>query len=150
MPAVVSDLAFKALNVMHRGALKASGGRVGWRARGMPMLELTTVGRKSGQPRSVMLPAPVQDDGAWVIVASRGGADHHPAWFLNLRTIRMSTSDCKVGRSGRCALESRQPKNGRGSRPPVTAVYLGYARYQEKTDREIPLVLLEPEANGEA
>ena len=49
------------------------------------MLELTTVGRRSGLPRSVMLPSPVQENEAWVIVASRGGSDRHPAWLLNLR-----------------------------------------------------------------
>jgi hypothetical protein len=48
-----SDFAFKAANAFHRGVLKLSGGRLGWKGSGVPVLELTTMGRKSGQPRTV-------------------------------------------------------------------------------------------------
>src|SRR2546428_7420467 len=80
-----SDLTLKTMNGIHRALLKISGGRIGWEASKMPVLELTTTGRKSGQPRSVMLTSPVQEGDTWVVVASRGGDDQHPAWFLNLR-----------------------------------------------------------------
>ena len=50
----------------------------------MPVLKLTTVGRRSGQERTVMLTTPHQDGDAIVIVASKGGEDRHPAWYLNL------------------------------------------------------------------
>ena len=80
-----SDVGFKAMNGIHRLLLKVSGGRLGWTAMDMPVLELTTKGRKSGQPRSVMLTSPVQEGAALVVVASRGGDDQPPAWFLNLR-----------------------------------------------------------------
>src|ERR1700726_87371 len=80
-----SDLAFKAMNSVHRGLLKVSGGRLGWEASSMPVLELTTTGRKSGLPRTVMITSPYQEGTTIVIVASRGGDDEHPAWFLNLR-----------------------------------------------------------------
>ena len=73
------------MNRLHRGLLKVSGGRFGWTAANMPVLELTTVGRKSGKPRSVMLTSPHRDGDVIVIVASKGGEDTHPAWFLNLR-----------------------------------------------------------------
>ena len=79
------DLMLKGMNAVHRGLLKVSGGRVGWSGMGMPVLELTTIGRKSGQPRSVMLTTPISDGDSMIIVASRGGDDTHPAWFLNLR-----------------------------------------------------------------
>ena len=69
------------MNTLHRGLLKLSGGRLGWRAAGMPVLELTTIGRRSGLPRTVMLTSPIQEGDAIVIVASRGGDDQHPAWF---------------------------------------------------------------------
>src|SRR5207302_8397367 len=75
----------KTMNAVHRGVLKVSGGRLGWDAQNMPVLELTTTGRKSGRPHSVMLTSPVQEGNTSVIVASRGGDDHHPAWFLNLQ-----------------------------------------------------------------
>src|SRR3984957_1021785 len=80
-----SDLQLKTMNTLHRGLLKLSGGRVGWTGMRMPVLELTTTGRKSGQPRTVMLTSPVQEGTTLVIVASKGGEDTHPAWFLNLR-----------------------------------------------------------------
>src|SRR5437870_5180611 len=83
--AMPSDVVLKLMNALHRGVLKASGGRLGWEGSGMPVLELTTTGRKSGQPRSVMLTSPFQEGSTIVVVASRGGDDHHPAWFLNLR-----------------------------------------------------------------
>ena len=67
-----SDLTLKAMNTIHRGVLKLSGGRLGWEARKMPVIELTTTGRKSGQPRSVMLTSPVQEGSTIVVVASPG------------------------------------------------------------------------------
>lgn len=135
---------FKALNRMHRGVLTLTRGRVGWRARGMPMLELTTIGRRSGARRSVMLPAPVDESGAPVVVASRAGDDHHPAWFLNLR----EDPDVEVRAQGapKRPMRARIATEAERARlwPRVTAVYPAYAEYQAKTDREIPLVVLEP------
>src|SRR5438094_1119456 len=80
-----SDFRMKTMNAVHRAALKATGGRLGWNLIGMPVVELTTTGRKSGQPRTVLLTSPVQEGSTYVVVASRGGDDQHPAWFLNLR-----------------------------------------------------------------
>ncbi|MGZ0185429.1 MAG: nitroreductase/quinone reductase family protein, partial [Acidimicrobiales bacterium] len=80
-----SDRFLKAMNGVHKGLLKLSGGRLGWTAADMPVLELTTTGRRSGRPRSVMLTSPYSDGDRIVIVASKGGEDTHPAWFLNLR-----------------------------------------------------------------
>ena len=56
------DLALKAMNRVHRELLGASGGRLGWHFSGMPVIELTTTGRKSGQKRSTMLTSPYQED----------------------------------------------------------------------------------------
>ncbi|WP_143265583.1 nitroreductase/quinone reductase family protein, partial [Amycolatopsis lexingtonensis] len=69
-----SDRVLKTMNAVHRGLIKLSGGKVGWQV-AMPVLELTTVGRKSGQPRTVLLTSPHQEGDALVVVASRGG-DH--------------------------------------------------------------------------
>jgi deazaflavin-dependent oxidoreductase (nitroreductase family) len=139
-----SDLLLKTVNTLHRGLVKISGGRLGWRGAGMPVVELTTTGRKSGLPRTVMLTSPVQDGEAIVVVASRGGDDQHPAWLLNLR----DHPDVEVAFAGR----PRRPMRARVATPVeraslwprVTAAYKGYADYQTKTEREIPLVLLEP------
>jgi deazaflavin-dependent oxidoreductase (nitroreductase family) len=139
-----SDLQLKAMNAFHRGLLMISCGRLGRRVGGMPVLELTTTGRKSGQPRSVMLTSPVQQGNAIVIVASRGGDDRHPAWFLNLRD--RPEVEVAVAGKPKQAMRARiaTPEERAVLWPRVTARYHGYGSYQKRTDREIPLVLLEP------
>jgi deazaflavin-dependent oxidoreductase (nitroreductase family) len=139
-----NDLTLKTMNVVHRILLKASGGRVGWNLSNMPALELTTTGRKSGQPRSVMLTSPVQEGTTIVVVASRGGDDHHPAWFLNLR----DNPQVEVSMNGqprrRMTAHVATPEERARLWPRVIADHKNYAGYQTKTEREIPLVLLEP------
>ncbi len=138
-----SDLLMKTMNGVHRVVLKVSGGRLGWDAGDMPVVELTTIGRKSGEPRSVMLTSPVQEGDTIVVVASRGGDDRHPAWFLNLR----DNPDVEVTtRSGTTPMHARVADADERARlwPLVIADHKNYAGYQTKTDREIPLVLLEP------
>jgi deazaflavin-dependent oxidoreductase (nitroreductase family) len=146
--AVPSDFTLKTMNTVHRGLLKISGGRIGWKTGSMPVLELTTTGRKSKQPHTVMLTSPVQEGDAWVIVASRGGDDHHPAWYLNLR----DDPNVKVTRRGQPdeKMRARTATSEERTRlwPQVTAAYKGYAGYQQKTDREIPLVILEPASDA--
>lgn len=139
-----SDLVFKTMNAVHRGLLKLTGNRVGASLAGMPSLELTTIGRKSGTPRTVMLTSPLQEGEAHVVVASRGGDDTHPAWFLNLQAdpaVRVRF----VGQPER-PMRARIASADERARmwPLITARYRNYAGYQKRTTREIPLVLLEP------
>jgi deazaflavin-dependent oxidoreductase (nitroreductase family) len=143
---VPSDLVFKSMNAIHRTILKASGGRLGWATGKMPVLELTTIGRKSGQPRSVMLTAPVREGATIVLVASRGGDDHHPAWFLNLRDH--PAVEVSLKGQPRQAMTARVATADERARlwPKVIADHRNYAGYQSKTKREIPLVLLDPVA----
>jgi deazaflavin-dependent oxidoreductase (nitroreductase family) len=141
---VPSDLQLKAVNAIHRGLLKLSGGRFGWKAGGMPVAELTTTGRKSGQPRTVMLTSPLQDGETIVVVASRGGADHHPAWFLNLREDPSVLVAFDRMPKRKMVARVATPEERAELWPRVTAAYKGYGKYQTKTEREIPLVLLEP------
>jgi deazaflavin-dependent oxidoreductase (nitroreductase family) len=139
-----SDLTLKAMNGIHRALLKVTGGKFGWEAGKMPVLELTTTGRKSGQPRSVMLTSPLQEGDTIVVVASRGGDDTHPAWFLNLR----DNPAVEVAYKGapKQSMRARVANAEERARmwPLVTADHKNYAGYQTKTTREIPLVLLEP------
>jgi deazaflavin-dependent oxidoreductase (nitroreductase family) len=141
---VPSDLGLKAMNSVHRLVLSATGGRLGWSASGMPVLELTTTGRRSGQPRTTMLTSPYQEGSTIVIVASRGGDDHHPAWYLN----RRDKPEVTVSVGGKPAQPMRAEIAGPEERarlwPLVTADHRNYAGYQRKTTREIPLVLLHP------
>jgi deazaflavin-dependent oxidoreductase (nitroreductase family) len=139
-----SDAVFKTVNILHRAMLKLSGGRIGWDVGKMPVVELTTTGRKSGQRRSVMLTSPLKEGSTIVVVASRGGDDHHPAWFLNLR----DDPSVEVAMRGepKRSMRARVASSEERARlwPLVTADYKNYADYQTKADREIPLVLLEP------
>jgi deazaflavin-dependent oxidoreductase (nitroreductase family) len=139
-----SDRFLKAMNGVHKGLLKLSGGRLGWTAADMPVLELTTTGRRSGRPRPVMLTSPLMDGDRIVIVASKGGEDTHPAWFLNLREDPQVTVSMK-GAPGVSMLASiASPEERDRLWPIVVDEQARYGGYQENTDREIPLVLLEP------
>ena len=139
-----SDLFFRGLNTVHRTVLKLSGGRLAWDVANMPVLALTTTGRKSGKKRTTMLTSPVQDGDAIVVVASYGGDDRHPQWFLNLRDN--PDVDVAIGRAPKRPMRARVADPDERARlwPQVVARYKGYGDYQTKTDREIPLVLLEP------
>jgi len=141
-----SKMALAAMNAVHRALIAVSFGRLGWTFGSTPALELTTTGRKSGQPRSTMLTSPLQIGEALVVVASRGGDDHHPAWFLNIE----ADADVRVVLAGRPAVPMRARVMSDAERgelwPTITARFPNYAGYQRKTDRVIPLVLLEPVA----
>lgn len=139
-----SDFALKTMNAVHRGLMKITGGRIGWTGSGMPVLELITTGRKSGEPRAVMLTSPLQQGDTLVVVASRGGDDTHPAWFLNLRDN--PNVQVAVKGAGKRPYHARiaSPEERAELWPKVTADHKNYAGYQTKTEREIPLVLLEP------
>ena len=139
-----SDRFFKALNGAHRGLLKISGERLGWTAGKMPVLEITTIGRRSGNPRPVMLTSPHQEDGTFVIVASKGGTDTHPAWFLNLRENPQVAVSMKGASERKMTARVASPEERERLWPIVAGKYANYAGYQNKTDREIPLILLEP------
>lgn len=136
-----SDRALKAMNGVHRLLIKASGGRLGYEF-GMPVLELTTVGRKSGQARSVMLTSPLSDGEDLVIVASRGGDDRHPAWLLNLRENPAVEVSLKGGPKQPMTARIATAQERARLWPEVARQFRNYAGYQEKTTREIPLVLL--------
>ncbi|QWF78484.1 nitroreductase/quinone reductase family protein [Amycolatopsis sp. CA-230715] len=141
-----SDFVLKAMNGIHRGMLKLSGGKLGWEMSRMPVLELTTTGRKSGARRTVMLTSPWQDGDTLVVVASRGGDDKAPAWFLNLS----ANPEVEVALKGGASRPMRARVASAAERaelwPKVTAEHRNYAGYQTKTSREIPLVFLEPKA----
>ena len=134
----------KTVNAAHRAAVKFTGGRFGWKAGGMPVVELTTTGRKSGTPRTVMLTSPIQDGDRILIVASRGGDPQHPAWFLNLRDEPKVEVSFKGGAKQPMLARIATPEERAELWPRVVTTYKGYGGYQTKTDREIPLVFLEP------
>jgi F420H(2)-dependent quinone reductase len=140
------DRIWPVLNQLMKGhaiVYRATGGRIGHRFPGAPpTLLLDHVGAKSGNRRTTPLTY-VPDDGNVVIVASKGGHPRHPAWFHNLRANPDVT--IQVG-SERRAVRARVATSEERTRlwPKVVATYGGYAGYQQRTEREIPLVILEP------
>ena len=135
------DIFAKGATQFHRTIHKLSGGKLLGKMGGMPVLELETVGRKSGKARTTMLTSPVHDNERMVIVASYGGDDRHPAWFLNLRdnpAVKVTTRGETKSMTARIATAEEKAELW----PQVTAKYKGYKGYQEKTDRDIPLVIL--------
>lgn len=138
-----SRFALKSMNAIHKTLLTVSFGRIGWNAGNMPVLKLTTVGRKSGVKREVMLTSPLQIGDTWVIVASKGGDDDHPAWYLNLLAEPRVEVDIRGTRSVRTARVATADERAT-MWPRITEAHANYAGYQSRTPREIPLVLLEP------
>lgn len=137
------DMVMRVVTGFHKAVFRASNGRLANRGNGMPVLQLTTTGRKSGKRRTTMLTSPVQDGERMVLVASNGGDDRHTNWFLNLR------DDPKVevtmdGRTRPMRARVASPEEKAELLPRVVAAHGGYAQYQTRTDRDIPLVILEP------
>lgn len=140
---MLSDFWHRFINRAHRGLLAVSGGRIGSQLGSMPVIELHTIGRTSGVRRSAMLTAPVHEDGRYVVVASKGGDDRHPFWYLNLR----ANPDVEVTVNGRTIpmrARTADPEERARLWPKIVRDYRGYAGYQRKTEREIPLVICEP------
>lgn len=127
---------------LHRAIYRASGGRLLGQVAGMPVVILNTTGRRTGRPRHTMLTTPVHHDDLIVLVASYGGAPRHPAWFLNLRdhpdvTLTLGGTT----RPMRARVTDADEKAELW--PQIVEAYGGYGGYQQKTDREIPVVVLE-------
>jgi deazaflavin-dependent oxidoreductase (nitroreductase family) len=130
---------------IHTLVYRLSGGMVGHRAVGAPpTLLLEHVGAKSGTRRTAPL-SYLQDGENLVLIASKGGHPRNPAWFHNLRAHPDVT--VQVG-SRRRSVHARvaSPEERARLWPRVVAMFSGYEGYQQRTDREIPLVVLEPRA----
>ena len=90
-----------------------------------------------------MLAVPIADSDRVVLVASFGGDDRHPAWYLNLQAnpeVRVTMAGSTRTMIARTATEEERGELW----PQITSVFEGYARYQERTERPIPVVILEP------
>jgi F420H(2)-dependent quinone reductase len=126
---------------------RLSGGKIGG-VPGTQALLLTTTGRRSGKPRTTPL-IYIPDGEALVVVASFGGSDVHPAWYLNLEAN--PDVEVKIRREPAQRMRARRATPAESERlwPELIKVYSGYAKYREKTAREIPLVILESRATGE-
>jgi len=127
---------------LHAWLYRATGGRVGHRAGGLANLLLTTTGRRSGTARTVPLTY-MADGERFVLVASNGGADRHPAWWLNLE--RNPRATIQVGTRTLDVVAHRADASERARLwPRVKTMNPFYAAYERITRREIPVVVLEP------
>jgi deazaflavin-dependent oxidoreductase (nitroreductase family) len=127
----------------HTFVYRASGGLIGHRIPGAPpTLLLTHVGAKSGQKRISPLTYTKGDGDDLVLVASKGGHPKNPAWYHNLKAH--PDTEVQVGREHR-PVHARVATVEERERlwPRVVENYGGYADYQKRTDRVIPLVILE-------
>ncbi len=139
----MTDTFMKSMNVAHRGLLFASGGRLGSTIGTMPAVELHTVGRTSGKRRSTMLTAPIHSDERYVLVASKGGDHRDPQWYLNL-VANPEVELTVAGRTLQMTARTATPDEKAAMWPEIVGAYRGYAGYQSKTDRDIPVVICEP------
>jgi deazaflavin-dependent oxidoreductase (nitroreductase family) len=124
----------------------ATGGEEGWQWKGTTALILTTVGRKTGQERNhALIYRDWQlDDGrtVYLIVASKGGADEPPAWYVNLTAnpdVQVQIKDDKFAARARTATDEEKPAMWAH----MVEAWPDYANYQTKTDRQIPVIVLE-------
>jgi deazaflavin-dependent oxidoreductase (nitroreductase family) len=128
---------------VHHFVFTRTDGRVGRSLAGRPMLVLKTIGRKSGEPRTAML-LYVRDGENFAVVGSHGGGAHHPAWYHNLKAD--PDAEIQVGRSVipvRAHVAEGEERDRIWTK--ADEVNKGvYGRYQLGTDRQIPVVVLEP------
>ena len=141
-------LALKLGSGAHAGVYRATGGKLFGRMGKSPILLLNTVGRKSGRKRTSPL-LYVMDGEDFVIIASKGGAPNHPAWYLNLKANPDATVE--VGdREVRVRAEEVDSEEKVRLWQKMVEMYPTYDHYQTKTKREIPLLVLHPVEGGGA
>ncbi|MGW3338661.1 nitroreductase family deazaflavin-dependent oxidoreductase [Streptomyces sp. NPDC001009] len=127
---------------------EGSGGREGTTLRdtGLPVIILTTRGNRSGKIRKTPLMR-VEHDGKYAAIASVGGAPKHPVWYFNVKADpEVELQDGPHKREMRAREVEGDEKAKWWER--AVAAYPPYAEYQEKTDREIPVFVLEPADAG--
>ncbi|WP_030171647.1 nitroreductase family deazaflavin-dependent oxidoreductase [Spirillospora albida] len=125
----------------HVERYRATGGREGHDWQGTTTLLLTTKGRRTGEPRTTPLIYQRAGDD-YLVVASKGGADEPPLWYLNLQAdpeVGVQVMDDEFTARARTATPEEKPAYW----AKMTAAWPDYDEYQQKTDREIPVVVLE-------
>ena|SRR6185369_10201769 len=139
----IANPLLKLMSRLNTWAYRATGGRLGGKFRGgAPVMLVTTTGRKSGRRLTVPLLF-LRDGDRVVTVASKGGMDHHPLWYLNM--LANPAVDVQIG-------EHTQPLRAHTASeaekaelwPKLVAMYPDYASYQQRTTRDIPVVILAP------
>jgi deazaflavin-dependent oxidoreductase (nitroreductase family) len=139
----IANPLLKLMSRLNTVAYRATGGRLGGKFRGgAPVMLVTTTGRKSGRRLTVPL-LYLRDGDRVVTVASKGGMDHHPLWYLNM--LANPGVDVQIGEDTR-SLRAHTASTAEKVElwPKLVAMYPDYANYQARTTREIPVVILAP------
>ena len=129
---------------LHRWLYSISGGRFASSLSGWRVILLRTIGRKSGSPREVALNC-MLDNGRYVVIASYAGESRHPAWYLNLQANRRAQVLVN-GKWINVAAQDAAPDERARLWSGVVARDPSYAEYQLRTSRQIPVVILTPQA----
>lgn len=138
----MKDSSVRRWSRVHTVLYRATGGRVGRRLVSNDMLLLTTVGRVSSRPHTVPL-LYLRGDDRLVLIASYGGRPDHPSWYHNLvanPTVEVQVDGSRRRMTARTATTAERAIWW----PQIEEAYDGYTVYQSRTDREIPVVILEP------
>ena len=144
----IGSVAVRAMSAINTWVYRISGGKIGGRfLRGAPVMLLTMVGRRSGEPRTVPL-LYLRDGEDVVIVASKGGMSHHPLWYGNLKAN--PEVEIEIG-TEKAAMVARTATDGEKAElwPKLVAMYRDFDDYQARTERNIPVVILSPRASHE-
>jgi deazaflavin-dependent oxidoreductase (nitroreductase family) len=133
---------FNQITRLNTAIYRLSDGRLLGRFKGAPVLLLNHVGRRSGKSRTTPL-LYLEDGENLAVVASKGGSHTHPVWWLNLRAHPETTVE--VGSEKRSVrAHQASPEEKQRLWPRLVEMWPDYASYQERTDREIPVIVLEP------
>ena len=132
----------KAMVAMNIFFYRLTGGAIGGSMQSLSVLLLTTTGRKSGKTRTVPLGS-FRDGSDYVIIASYAGLPQNPAWYLNLKSNPEATIQIKRQHI-QVRAETANPEKRRELWARLIEVAPGYANYEKRTTREIPVVILHP------
>jgi deazaflavin-dependent oxidoreductase (nitroreductase family) len=143
----VRDASVRRWSAFHATLYRLTGGLLGGRLVDNDMLLLTTTGHVTGKRHTVPL-LYLRDGRSLVVIASYGGRPANPGWYDNL--VADPRVEVQIGRS-KARMVARMATSKERARwwPEIVAAYDGYATYQSRTDREIPVVFLEPAKEGQ-
>jgi deazaflavin-dependent oxidoreductase (nitroreductase family) len=136
----------RVFTTLHVGLYRLSGGKLGGGMAGLPLLVLTTTGRKSGVKRSNPL-GYIEHDGGYVVTASNNGSDRNPGWYYNLRETPQA--GVQIGRrvfSARAEEVSSDMRRKLWER--LVGIAPGYKGYAKSTSRTIPMMILYPDGSS--
>jgi deazaflavin-dependent oxidoreductase (nitroreductase family) len=139
----VGKVVVRVMSTLNTWAYRATGGRIGGKfLGGAPVMLLTTIGRKTGKPRTTPL-LYMRDGENLICVASKGGMPHHPVWYRNLQAN--PEVETQIGTEfRRMRATTTTPEQKARYWPRLVALYPDFDNYQARTERDIPVIILSP------